>query len=79
MEATLEPAGPLSGLRVVELGSVNGQYCGKLLADMGADVIKVEPPEGDGARRVGPFADDVPDPHRSRFYTFHHQPVGGSR
>ena len=61
MEAIPEPAGPLTGLRVVELGGLNGQYCGKLLADMGADVIKVEPPEGDPARRIGPFAGEVTD------------------
>lgn len=60
--------GPLAGLRVVELGGPNGQYCGKLLADMGADVLKVEPPGGDPARRVGPFVDDVPNPNRSLFF-----------
>ncbi|MER3421007.1 MAG: carnitine dehydratase [Chloroflexota bacterium] len=60
--------GPLTGLRVVELGGLNAQYCGKLLADMGADVVKVEPPAGDPARRIGPFADDVPGPNRSLFF-----------
>ncbi|MGI8550012.1 MAG: CaiB/BaiF CoA transferase family protein [Dehalococcoidia bacterium] len=54
-----EAAGPLDGLRVLELASVEGQYCGKLLGDMGANVIKVEPPEGDRARRIGPFAGEV--------------------
>ncbi len=63
--------GALTGLRVVEIGGQNGQYCGKLLADMGADVIKVEPPVGDDARRVGPFADDVPDPNRSLFFWYY--------
>jgi crotonobetainyl-CoA:carnitine CoA-transferase CaiB-like acyl-CoA transferase len=70
-DGAMGPAGPLAGLRVVEIGSVNGQYCGKLLADMGADVIKVEPPAGDEARRVGPFADDIPDPNRSLFYWYY--------
>jgi crotonobetainyl-CoA:carnitine CoA-transferase CaiB-like acyl-CoA transferase len=65
-----ETPGPLAGLRVVELGGINGQYCGKLLADMGADVVKVEPPAGDPARRIGPFADDAPDPDRSLFYWY---------
>jgi crotonobetainyl-CoA:carnitine CoA-transferase CaiB-like acyl-CoA transferase len=46
----------LSDLRVVELATgIAGPYCGKLFADLGADVIKVEPPEGDWSRRLGPF------------------------
>ena len=50
--------GPLAGLRVVELGSdIAGPYCTKLLVDLGADVVKIEPPSGDPLRRWGPFAD----------------------
>jgi crotonobetainyl-CoA:carnitine CoA-transferase CaiB-like acyl-CoA transferase len=56
---------PLTGLRVLELSSIEGQYCGKLLADMGADVVTIEPPGGSVTRRVGPFAGDLPDVNRS--------------
>ncbi|MZR32312.1 CaiB/BaiF CoA transferase family protein [Sneathiella litorea] len=47
-------AGPLTGLRVIELGStVAGPFCARLMADFGADVIKVEQPEGDAVRSMG--------------------------
>src|SRR5437763_7969037 len=57
--------GPLSDLRVVELCDELGQLAGKLLADMGADVITVEPPAGSTARAIGPFVRDIPGPNRS--------------
>ena len=57
--------GPLDGLRVLELADETGQFCGKLMADLGADVIKIEPPRGEDTRSVGPFLDDRPHPDRS--------------
>ncbi|MGH8926935.1 MAG: CaiB/BaiF CoA transferase family protein [Acidimicrobiia bacterium] len=49
-------SGPLVGLRVIEFGNlVAAPYCGMLLADLGAEVIKVEPITGDLARDIGPF------------------------
>ncbi|MFQ5521415.1 MAG: CaiB/BaiF CoA transferase family protein, partial [Candidatus Methylomirabilia bacterium] len=63
--------GALSGLRAVELGEfISAPYCGKLLADHGAEVVKVEPPEGDRARRHGPFLYDDPHPERSGLFCY---------
>ena len=60
----------LAGLRVVEFGEfISAPYCGKLLADLGAEVIKVERPDtGDKARRHGPFPGDVPHPEKSGLF-----------
>ena len=52
-----EEAGPLQGLRVLDFGhTIMGPSCGLVLADLGAEVIRVEPPEGDRTRRLGGFA-----------------------
>lgn len=58
----------LSGVRVIELGDQLSQYAGKLLADMGAEVIKLEPKEGVPSRRVGPFHKDKEDINKSVFF-----------
>ncbi len=55
----------LSPYRVLDCTNARGLLCGQMLADLGADVIAVEPPGGSPARRLGPFADDVVDPDRS--------------
>lgn len=64
--------GPLDGLRVVELASEYAAFCGKLLADYGAEVILVEPPGGAPQRNYAPFVDDLPDPERSLWW-WHYQ------
>ncbi|HET8579176.1 MAG TPA: CoA transferase, partial [Methylomirabilota bacterium] len=64
-----EAPGPLEGLTVVELGGfISAAYAARCLADLGARVIKVEPPEGDPARRHGPFPADAPHPERSGLF-----------
>ena len=61
----------LDRVRVLELAGPEGEYCGKLLADLGADVLKVEPPGGSPSRAEPPFKDDQPGPDRSlRFLYF---------
>jgi crotonobetainyl-CoA:carnitine CoA-transferase CaiB-like acyl-CoA transferase len=64
--------GPLGDLKVVEIGGlVSAPYCAKLLADLGADVVKVEPPGiGDAARCRGPFPGDRPHPERSGLFLY---------
>ena len=60
---------PLAGIRVLELATdVAGPFASKLLADYGAEVIKVEPLSGDPARGHGPFPDDRPDPEQSALF-----------
>jgi crotonobetainyl-CoA:carnitine CoA-transferase CaiB-like acyl-CoA transferase len=58
----------LAGTRVIEIGDETGEYCGLLLAGLGADVVKIEPPGGSPSRRIGPFYQDRPDPEGSLFF-----------
>ncbi len=61
----------LDGLTVLDFSTwIAGPYTTKLLADLGARVIKVEPPGGDPGRRLGPYLDDQPGPDRSATYQF---------
>jgi crotonobetainyl-CoA:carnitine CoA-transferase CaiB-like acyl-CoA transferase len=61
----------LTGLKVVECGNlVSAPYLGKLLADLGAEVIKVEEPGGDLARKRGPFPGDTPHPEKSGLFLY---------
>ena len=64
----------LNGVRVVELVDESAEYCGRLLAGLGADVIKVEPAEGAPSRHIGPFAGDEDGLERSLH--FWHYNVG---
>lgn len=64
-----QASGLLPNVQVVELAQrISGPYCGKILAQMGATVIKIEPPEGDVARRLGPFPEHRPHPEKSGLF-----------
>jgi crotonobetainyl-CoA:carnitine CoA-transferase CaiB-like acyl-CoA transferase len=71
MTAEQMQPGPLDGLRVLELADEKGQLCGKLLGDLGADVVKIEPLGGEATRRIGPFLDDIPHPDRSLSFWYY--------
>ena len=60
--------GMLSPYRVLDLTDEKGLLCGKILGDLGADVIKIERPGGDPARNIGPFYHDEADPEKSLFW-----------
>src|SRR5690242_21566728 len=60
--------GLLAPFRVLDLTDELGFLCGKILGDLGADVIKIERPGGDPARRLGPFYGDRPHPERSLYW-----------
>ncbi len=55
----------LEHVRVLDLADGGAMLAGQVLADLGADVVLVEPPDGASIRRDGPFADDIDDPNRS--------------
>ncbi len=66
-----QPEAALSECRVLDLTKERGHLCGKILGDLGADVIKIEPPAGDPVRNIGPFFRDVPDLEKSlSWYAF---------
>ena len=61
----------LNNLKVLEFArEVSGPYCGKLFADLGAEVIKVEPPEGDASRSYGSFPDNTAHPEKSALFLY---------
>ncbi len=58
----------LNHCRVLDLTDDKGFLCGKILADLGAEVIKIEKPGGDASRRIGPFWHDIPEPEKSLYW-----------
>jgi crotonobetainyl-CoA:carnitine CoA-transferase CaiB-like acyl-CoA transferase len=58
---------------VLEVGDDRIDYCGFVLAGLGAEVVKVEPPEGSPSRRIGPFYEDEIDPERSLYFWAHNR------
>ncbi|HJN91799.1 MAG TPA: CoA transferase [Dehalococcoidia bacterium] len=67
-ETAAQAVGALDGLRIIELTDEKGAWAGKLLADMGADVVKIEPIGGDATREYPPFHHDEPNPERSLYF-----------
>src|SRR3990170_8174320 len=58
----------LSHCRALDLTDEKGFLCGKILGDLGVDVIKVERPGGDASRNIGPFYHDIPHPEKSLYW-----------
>ena len=58
----------IDNYRALDLTDEKGLLCGRVLGDLGVDVIKVEPPGGDPARNIGPFYNNIPDPEKSLFW-----------
>ena len=61
----------LKDIRVLDLADETGSFCSRLLADLGASVIRVERPEGDRSRKIGPFRTDRPEAENSLFFAYH--------
>lgn len=68
MATTEQITGALGSYRVLDLTNELGLLCGKILGDLGADVIKIEPPRGDAVRFMGPFLSGRPDPEESLYW-----------
>jgi crotonobetainyl-CoA:carnitine CoA-transferase CaiB-like acyl-CoA transferase len=69
--AVATPPGALDGVRVIEVASEHGAFAGKVLADLGAEVIVIETPGGHATRRFEPFFDDVPGPESSLWWWYY--------
>jgi benzylsuccinate CoA-transferase BbsE subunit len=58
----------LKPYRVMDLSNGGSMFCGRILADLGADVVKIETPGGDASRSIGPFYHDIHDPDKSLYW-----------
>jgi len=77
MVRSTERHGPLSRYRVIDLTDATGAMCGRILGELGADVIKVEKPGGSAERRIGPYFRDIHDPEKSLlWFAFNHSKRG---
>ena len=76
---TQTASGPLAPFRVIDLTNELGQLAGRMLGDLGAEVIKLEQPGGDASRFIGPFRGDVVDPEFSlHWWTFNTNKFGAT-
>ena len=73
------PMAMFSPYRVLDLTTERGLLCGQMLGDMGADVVKIEPPGGSAARAIGPFYNDAPHPDRSLYWWAYNRTSAQSR
>ncbi len=71
MRELTEDKSLLAQIRILDLAEGKAAFCAKLLADLGAEVIKLERPGGESSRRVGPFSGDSPHPERSLSFLYH--------
>ena len=69
-DADMTGSGPLARYRVLDLTDMKGDLCTLLLAELGADVIRIEPPDGHATRWIPPFAGDIPDRERSLYFLY---------
>ncbi len=68
MSELYDDEGMLSPYRVLDMANEQGLLCGKILAELGADVIKIEKPGGDSSRHIGPYYHDEIDPEKSLYW-----------
>ncbi len=65
-----EKEGALTGYRILDLADSRGAFCTRVLADLGADIVKIEKPEGDPGRNMSPFMNDTPNLEKSLYFLY---------